>query len=193
LSRPACFLDRDGTLTEDRGYARGPEEIALLPGAAAAVRQLNGGGVAVVLISNQSGVGRGYFSMADLELQHDRLQALLMREGARLDAIYVCPHRPDEGCACRKPATGLLVQAAAELDLALTRSWLIGDREEDVATGERGAAGGVLVRTGLGEETFRRLGPARFPEGRVFPDLLAAVTYLLAAEWRVGEGGRRAQ
>jgi len=182
MSRPACFLDRDGTLTEEREYARRAEDIVLLAGAAAAVRLLNRSGVAAVVISNQSGVGRGYFTLEDLAAQHEKLRELLGAEGARLDRIYFCPHRPDEGCACRKPATGLLARAARDLDVDLQRSWMVGDRAEDVAAGERGAAGGLLVRTGYGERT---LGEGAVAADLALPDVLAAVRHLLATAWQV--------
>lgn len=188
MIRPACFLDRDGTLTEERGYARTADQVALLPGAAEAVALLNQAGVAAVLISNQSGIGRGYFTAEDLAAQHEKLRELLAGEGARLDGMYTCPHHPDAGCDCRKPAPGLLTRAARELDLDLPHSWMVGDREEDVAAGERGAAGGLLVRTGYGEDTLRSAPLGRIAPDRVFADLLAAVRHLLAGEWRKAGG-----
>ncbi len=185
MSRPACFLDRDGTLTEERGYARTPEEVVLLPGAGAAVRLLNQAGAAAVVISNQSGVGRGYFSMEDLAAQHKKLRELLAAEGAGLDAIYACPHHPQAGCDCRKPETALLSLAARELDLDLARSWLVGDREEDLEAGERGAAGGLLVRTGYGEATLHRASRRAIAPDRIFADVEAAVGHLVRNVWRL--------
>ncbi len=203
MARPACFLDRDGTLVLDRGYARSAAEIALLPGAAAAVRRLNERGIAAVVVSNQSGIGRGYFTAQDLAAQHGRLKELLAAEGAVLDGIYSCPHHPEDGCACRKPA-GLLVHAAArELDLDLARSYAIGDKTADVELGARWLAGGLLVRTGVGEATLAAGGAGAGAGGagaggagaggagtagagatdRVFADVLAAVTHLLATAW----------
>jgi len=180
VSRPACFLDRDGTLTEERGYAATAADVVLLPGAGAAVRLLNRSGMAAVVISNQSGVGRGFFTLEDVAAQHEQLRQLLAAEDARLDGIYFCPHLPEAGCDCRKPGTALLVQAARELDLDLGRSWMVGDREEDVATGERGAAGGLLVLTGYGDDTRRQAPAGRLAPGQVFADVFAAVTHLLA-------------
>jgi histidinol-phosphate phosphatase family protein len=188
MSRPACFLDRDGTLTEERGYARTAEEILLLPGAAAAVRLLNERGVAAVVVTNQSGVGRGYFTLEDLAAQHEKLRALLAAEDATLDGIYACPHHPDAECDCRKPQTALIQLAARELDLDLGRSWMVGDREEDLMLGERGAAGGILVRSGYGNLALSELKPVSLDPARVFADVLAAVTHLIATAWSSESG-----
>ena len=184
MPRPACFLDRDGTLVVDRGYARRAEEIALLPGAAAAVRRLNERGIAAVLLSNQSAIGRGLCTAQDVAAQNERLRALLAAAGAVLDGIYSCPHRPEEGCACRKPAGALVAAAARELDLDLARSYAIGDKAADVELGTRWLAGGLLVRTGVGEATVAAAGAAAYPAERVFADVLAAVMHLLATAWR---------
>lgn len=183
MARPACFLDRDGTLTVDRGYARSAAEIALLAGAAAAVRRLNERGIAAVLVSNQSGIGRGYCTPQDLAAQHERLIELLAAESAYLDGIYFCPHRPEAGCTCRKPAGDLVHTAARELDLDLARSYAIGDKAADVELGARWLAGGLLVLTGAGEATLAADGAGEYAADRVFADVLAAVTHLLATAW----------
>jgi histidinol-phosphate phosphatase family protein len=182
--RPAVFLDRDGTLTEERVYAATPDEIVLLPGAGAAVSALNESAVAAVLITNQSGVGRGLFTLGDLHAQHERLEALLRAEGAHLDGIYFCPHHPDAKCRCRKPGPGLLESAARELGLDLARSFVIGDRADDTLLGERFTAGGLLVLTGYGRDM---LVEGEVVEGRVkvFPEVHAAVRHALA---RIGAG-----
>jgi histidinol-phosphate phosphatase family protein len=174
------FLDRDGTLIEDRHYARSASEIVLLPGAGEAVQALNRAGVAAVVISNQSGVGRGYFTLADLALQHAELARQLAAEGGALDGIYICPHRPDEGCACRKPGGALVAQAAAELGLDLAKSWIVGDKPEDLAVAALGLAGAFLVGTGHGAETAARLTGEIAPEA-VVPDVRAAVSQVLRA------------
>ena len=176
---PACFLDRDGTVTEERGYAASAEAIALLPGVGAAIARLNAAGIAAIVVTNQSGIGRGYFDEAALAAQHDRLRELLAAEGARLDGLYHCPHLPTAGCDCRKPATGMLARAAAELGLDLTRSWMVGDRVADVECGARGAAGGLLVLTGYGRESVASAGE-EFRPAQVCADLSAAVAWLLA-------------
>ena len=178
--RPAVFLDRDGTLIEDRHYARLASEIVLLPGAGEAVKALNRAGVAAVVVSNQSGIARGYFTHGDLALQHAELARQLAAEGGALDGIYVCPHHPDEGCACRKPGGALVAQAAAELGLDLAKSWIVGDKPEDLAVAAHGLAGAFLVRTGRGAETAARLAGEIAPEV-VVPDVRAAVRQVLRA------------
>jgi D-glycero-D-manno-heptose 1,7-bisphosphate phosphatase len=173
------FLDRDGTLIEERGYAATPDQVALLPGAAQAVARLNRAGVAAIVITNQSGIGRGYFTQTAVDAQHQRLRELLAAGGARLDAVYVCPHHPDHGCDCRKPRTGMLERAAEELDIDLGRSWVIGDRSADVECGRQGAAGGLLVRTGYGQQYLDDQ-PARTATLEVFDTVLEAVVEVLA-------------
>ena len=134
-SRPAVFLDRDGTLIEDVGYPSRPEQVRLLPGAAESLRTLHTSGLALVLVSNQSGVGRGYFDQTDAEAVHERFVELLADAGASLDAAYYCFHAPDEDCACRKPAPGMILDAAADLDLELGRSFVVGNSHADVEAG----------------------------------------------------------
>lgn len=143
----AVFLDRDGTLMEDRHYVSRPEDVVLLPGAAAAVRRLNDSGVAVVVITNQSGIARGLFDVAAYERVRVRLDELLAAEGARLDATYYCPHHPDVTgpCACRKPGRALYEQASDDLSLDPGRSAFVGDRARDVAPAKAFRGRGVLV------------------------------------------------
>lgn len=132
--RRAVFLDRDGTLIEDRHYIGHPEDVVLLPGAVDAIRQLNEGGVLAVVITNQSGIARGKFSEREYETVRARLDELLAARGARLDATFVCPHHPDftGACDCRKPKPALFERAAAELGIDLARSFGVGDRWRDV-------------------------------------------------------------
>jgi D-glycero-D-manno-heptose 1,7-bisphosphate phosphatase len=137
--QPAVFLDRDGVLNVDRGYAHKPEDIELIPGAAAAVRLLNEAGYYVLVVTNQSGVARGLYSEAAIENVHKHMQDVLKAEGAHIDAFYYCPHHP-EGlvkefaihCRCRKPEPGMLEQAAQDWPIDLGRSFLIGDRDNDL-------------------------------------------------------------
>jgi histidinol-phosphate phosphatase family protein len=149
--RERCaFLDRDGTLIVEKHYLRDPGAVELLPRAADGLRELRGLGFRLVLVTNQSGVGRGYFGVADVEAVHSRLEALLAAAGVRLDGIYWCPHRPEEGCACRKPAPGLVERACADLALDPTRSVMIGDKACDIEMGRRCGMTTILVRTGHG-------------------------------------------
>ncbi len=180
--RPAVFLDRDGTLIEEVAFLSRPEQVRLLPGAGRAVADLNRAGYAVALVTNQSGVARGLFTVEDLGRIHDRLTQLLAEEGARLDGLYFCPHHPEgaipefaRSCGCRKPGPGLFHQAAQELRLDPARSIWVGDRWRDLAAAAPFGGRSVLVLTGYGlEETGR-------PECRptlVAPDLRRAVEWI---------------
>jgi D-glycero-D-manno-heptose 1,7-bisphosphate phosphatase len=187
-SRPAVFIDRDGTLTEEVGYVNHPSRLRLLPRAAAAVRRLNEAGVAAVVVTNQAGIARGYFSEDVLRAVDDTLRAQLARAGARLDGLYACVHHPSEGappyralCECRKPRPGLLLRAAAELGLDLTRSTIVGDKASDLVPGRAVGAAAVLVLTGYGrgEWEYRRPHFEVEPD-HVAGDLLDAVDWALA-------------
>lgn len=210
--RPAVFLDRDGTLVEERGYITDANELALLPGAGEAVRLLNEAGLAVVLTTNQSAVARGMVNETRLNSLHGRLQELLGGHGARLDAVYHCPHHPRCGggvracagpiaqrseenggayrpCACRKPLPGMMLRAAADLGLDLGSSFVIGDNWTDLQAAAACGATGVLVRTGSGTRALA--GPCPLaPEsaGRWFAaaGLEEAVMRAVAGGWEAG-------
>jgi D-glycero-D-manno-heptose 1,7-bisphosphate phosphatase len=183
---PAVFIDRDGTLTEEVGYVNHPKRLRLLPGSAEAIRRLNRSGVKAVMVTNQSGVARGYFTEEVLQAVNEALVSQLKAEGAYLDGLYVCVHHPTVGappyrtvCDCRKPEPGLLRRAASDLGLDLSRSWTVGDKISDVLAGRRAGTGSILVLTGygLGEWEFRR---SRWPTepDHVAEDLLAAVEWI---------------
>ena len=181
--RPAVFLDRDGTINEEMGYINHVSRFRLLPDAVPAIRRLNEAGLPVVVVTNQSGAARGYFSPALVEEVHRHLQDLLAREGARLDAIYTCLHAPDAGCSCRKPKPGLLLQAAADLGLDLSRSYLVGDRYMDIQTAANAGVQGILVLTGygLGEfELFHQTNPTQ--PVHVAKNLLEAAEFIITKE-----------
>jgi D-glycero-D-manno-heptose 1,7-bisphosphate phosphatase len=152
--RRAVFLDRDGTIVEDPppGYLHDRAKVRLLPGAAEAIRRLNSAGFLVVTVSNQSGIARGLYRVAEYDAVQRRLAQLLEAHGARLDGAYFCPHHPDltGPCDCRKPGTKLFRDAAAALGIDLARSWFVGDRLSDVAPGETLRGRGLLVTTGEG-------------------------------------------
>jgi D-glycero-D-manno-heptose 1,7-bisphosphate phosphatase len=162
----AVFLDRDGTIIKDVTYLSRPEQVELLPGAAEAIARINAALVPVVVVTNQSGVGRGYFSIADYERTERRMNELLAERGAHIDATYYCPHRPDENCACRKPGSLLFEQAAADLGFDLSKALLIGDRLRDIEPGMSSGATLVLVptRTTPGDEVERATETARVAE-----------------------------
>jgi len=188
MLRPAVFIDRDGTLTEEVGYVNHPRRLRLLPRSAEAIRRLNAAGVPAVVVTNQSGVARGYFSPNILESVNATLIELLKDAGASLDGVYVCPHHPTEGeppfradCDCRKPRPGLLRRAAADLDLDLGASVMVGDKASDVETAPAVGARSVLVLTGygLGEWEYHR-SRFRVAPDHVAEDLLDAVEWALA-------------
>ena len=154
-SRPAVFLDRDGTIVDDPGFLHRAADVRLLPGAAAAIARLNAAGWPVVVVTNQSGIARGLYDVAPYESVQRRLDELLEAAGARVDAIYFCPHHPDftGPCDCRKPGTALFQRAAKDLHLDLTRSWFVGDRDSDVEPAKALGGRGIL----LGGSAARRL------------------------------------
>jgi D-glycero-D-manno-heptose 1,7-bisphosphate phosphatase len=144
-TRSAVFADRDGTVIEDPGYLSDPAGVKLLPGAADALRALRDLGFRLVVVSNQSGIGRRLISDDEARAVHDRFMAELERHGVRLDDVRYCPHAPHEGCACRKPLPGLLVEAAEKLGVELSRSFMVGDKPSDVEAGRRAGCTTVLL------------------------------------------------
>jgi heptosyltransferase II len=149
LDGVTVFLDRDGTLNYDPGYLKVAAELKLLAGVGPALARLKGAGAKLVVVTNQSGVGRGIITLKDLEAIHARLEGLLEQEGAALDAIYFCPHHPDDGCRCRKPNVGMVERAVSELQLNLRRSYLIGDHARDIQMAHRVGAKAILFTPGL--------------------------------------------
>ena len=176
--RAALFVDRDGTLLREREYLSEPNDVELLPGVAGALREVRSAGHPVVVISNQSGVGRGYFTEARAHAVMARMRERLRAEGVELDAIRFCPHVPEAGCDCRKPGGRLLREAADDLRLSLRDSVMVGDRWLDVDAGRGVGAAGVLVRTGYGAGE-ERLGADRPPADAVVDDLAAAARWFL--------------
>jgi D-glycero-D-manno-heptose 1,7-bisphosphate phosphatase len=186
--RAAVLIDRDGCLTEEVGYVNHVSRIRLLPRTADAIRRLNGAGVPAVMVTNQAGIARGYFTEALLHAVNAEMVRQLAAAGARLDGLYVCPHHPTEGeppyrmvCDCRKPRPGLLQRAARDLRLDLAGSVMVGDKISDVAVGQSVGAAGVLVLTGYGrgEWEHQRAQWTSKPD-HVAEDLLDAVDWALA-------------
>ena len=149
--RPAVFLDRDGTIAEEVGYLNHANRFRMFPFVAAAIHRLNEAGLPVVVVSNQSGVGRGYFPESLVHSVNEMMKRELAAAGARIDAIYYCPHTSADHCDCRKPKTALLERAAREHSLELGRSFVVGDRYGDIELARNVRARGILVRTGYGE------------------------------------------
>jgi len=146
----AVFVDRDDTLMVDVKYCTDPALVQLIPGAAQGLRSLRKAGYRVVVVTNQSGIGRGYFDTETLERVHNRLRNELRRAGTDYDALYYCPHTPEEDCQCRKPKPGLLLKAASELDIDLASSYMVGDRDLDVGAGKAAGTKTILIsRTDL--------------------------------------------
>jgi len=147
--RPAVFLDRDGVLNQESDeFIKTPEELKVLQGAPEAVKRLNDAGFVTVVITNQSGVGRGIFSEETLRAMHAKLLAEVESAGGRIQSFYYCPHLPEDGCDCRKPAPGMLRRAAEEHGIDFDRSYFVGDRPEDIACGASVGAKTILVLTG---------------------------------------------
>ncbi len=196
MPKPLCditvFLDRDGTLNLDSGYIASPTELVLFSGAAGAVARLNKAGLRVVLVTNQSGVARGFFTIAELHDIHEKLQSVLKTEGAWLDAIFVCPHHPEEHCWCRKPNPGLLDQAATQFGLDLTCSYVVGDKDIDLELAHRVGALGVLVMTGPSSpEALKAMESGKLKVEYVASSVNEAVDWILQDVMKKydGEGG----
>jgi D-glycero-D-manno-heptose 1,7-bisphosphate phosphatase len=189
VSRPAVFLDRDGTLTEERGYIDRPDRLALYPWTGDALRLLRRAGFALVVVTNQSGVGRGLFDEALLDRLHRELDARLP-PGAVPDRYYYCPHLPDarleryrQACRCRKPGPGMIEQACLDLGLDPARSVMVGDRWVDVESGQAAGTRGVLVRTGHGARQADAP-PAGARADAILGNLMEAVGWILRSSSR---------
>ena len=169
--RKLIALDRDGTIIVEREYLSSPDQVELLPGAAAGMRAMLDAGFSLVIVTNQSAVGRGYIDTIRLDEIHQRLRALLAAERVTLDGIYVCPHTPDDGCSCRKPQPALLMQAAKELGCNLGNCFVIGDKPCDIELGQAVGATTFLVRTGYGA---KHEADGRVKADHVVDDLTAA-------------------
>lgn len=172
----AVFLDRDGTIARDVNYCRRVEDLEILPTVPQGIRLLNDHGFKVAVITNQSGIARGYFSEETLSLIHQKMKNELAESDARVGAIYFCPHHPDEGCLCRKPLPALLLQAADEMGVDLQLSYMVGDAAKDVQAGQAAGCKTVLVTTGPDQENI---------EGEARPPDHVADSLYEAAEWIV--------
>lgn len=148
LAGVTVFLDRDGTVNRDTGYITSPQELDLFPGVVEAVASLNRAGARVVLVTNQSAIARGFMTVDQLQTIHAVLLSRLEAGGARLDAVYYCPHHPHDGCRCRKPQPAMIHRAAADLALDLSRAYVIGDQPRDIELARRVGARAVLVLSG---------------------------------------------
>jgi D-glycero-D-manno-heptose 1,7-bisphosphate phosphatase len=180
LSKAAVFLDRDDTIIKDKSYLSDPDEIEILKGAAEAIRLLNSRNIPVIVITNQSGIARGIFDEERLRIIHERLLALLGEQGAKVDAIYYCPHLPEGtvekyavACTCRKPNTGMFLQAADDFGLDLSLCFMVGDKPEDIEVIHKVGGKGVFMQT----EKYRNSG---YQADFTAYDLIQAVQWILS-------------
>lgn len=172
--QPAIFLDRDGVIIENRDdYVRSWADVVFIPSALEALAALASTPYAVVIATNQAGIGRGFLTLADAEDINNRLKAEIVRAGGRVNGIYMCPHKPEDNCDCRKPRPGMLRRAAFDLSLDLSRSWMIGDALTDLQAGRAAGINSLLVLTGRGlkQKTLHGLDGG-------YPDLAAALEHI---------------
>ncbi len=184
--RAAAFLDRDGTITSERGYVTRPEDVALIDGAAAAICELNEAGILAVIVSNQSGVARGLMSEEDMAAVHAATESLLSAEGAQLSGAYYCPNHPNgtlerytRDATCRKPALGMLELAIRDLDIDVAQSTMVGDQVTDVEFANRAGIPAVLVMTGKGAAHLELARERGLSVAAQVSDLGAAVRWII--------------
>ncbi|WP_028579144.1 D-glycero-beta-D-manno-heptose 1,7-bisphosphate 7-phosphatase [Desulfogranum japonicum] len=187
--KPAVFLDRDGTINEQMGYINHISRFILLPDVAKAIALLNQEEIPVIIVTNQSGLARGYFPATLLDEVHAKMAVELAEQGAHVDGIYICPHHPEakerqyrEDCNCRKPKPGLLEQAAEDFNIDLKRSFVVGDRWSDIRCGAAVGAAPILVLTGYGKGDAQYIGPGQsIQPDYIAENLLAAVRWIIAS------------
>jgi D-glycero-D-manno-heptose 1,7-bisphosphate phosphatase len=186
VKRPAVFLDRDGTIIADAEYLSDPSQIKLFSKTPEALRLLRKAGFYLFVVSNQSGVARGYFSEGMVRTVHQRLQRMLKAKGTHIDAFFYCPHYPDgkvkaysKVCNCRKPAIGMIQQAARKYPIDLKHSYVVGDKMDDLLLACKAKlAGGLLVRTGNGRRSEKKLKITSLPKSAVVSDILGAAKWI---------------
>jgi D,D-heptose 1,7-bisphosphate phosphatase len=184
----AVFLDRDGVINEEVGYLNSLDKLKIIPGAYKAIRLINESGMKAVVISNQAGVAKGFFTEEFVRKTNDCLQMILSQHGAYINSFYYCPHHPTEGtepyrqiCDCRKPAPGMLIKAAQDLNIDLKKSYFVGDRFHDMEAAKKARVKGILVKTGYSSELLQDDGQDKAtPESK--PDFIAA-DILEAVRW----------
>ena len=186
LGRPAVFLDRDGTINEQMGYINHPSRFLILPGVAEAIGLLNRNDYLVIIISNQSGVARGYFPIDLVHEVHDLLNEALREKDCAVDGIFFCPHHPRgfvpeyrQECDCRKPKTGLIDQTRKAFDIDMSNSYVVGDRYLDIELANRLNLKGILVKTGYGRGEIEHILPGKQQPAHIAEDLLRAVEWIV--------------
>lgn len=183
---PAVFLDRDGVLIENRSdYVRDWSQVSIFPDTPAALSSLRNAGYKIIIITNQSAVGRGLISVQAAEEINRRLVGKIQQDGGHIDAVYMCPHQPEDFCECRKPKPGLLLKAAEDLSLDLSRSWMIGDAWSDLLAGRAASLHRIiLVRTGRGNGQLLETTPGGLDSYLVVNDVLAAAQAITSTKDR---------
>lgn len=197
MKKSAVFLDRDGTINEDVGYPSEYSQVKIYPASFEAVSKFNKAGLMTIVITNQSGIGRGLLTEEALEDIHKKMSASFAEKKARLDAFYYCPHyersltpRYKQACNCRKPNPGLALQAAVDFDIDLRRSYIVGDKVEDIQLGWNIQATAVLVLTGYGRESLPKLKDLGFEPAHVVEGILEAAAWILEREKKIAASGR---
>jgi D-glycero-D-manno-heptose 1,7-bisphosphate phosphatase len=186
----AVFLDRDGTINEEVGYLDSLDKLKIIPAAYEAIRLINLSGMKAIVVTNQSGVARGFFNEKLVRQTHEAIQAALLQKKASIDKFYYCPHHPTEGtgiylqnCNCRKPLPGMLLQAAHDLDIELGSSYMVGDTDRDMEAAKKIGVKGILVKTGYGREVLQDVDPDAATAGNnpdfVAEDILEAVKWIM--------------
>lgn len=175
------ILDRDGVINEDSdSYIKSPDEWIPIPGSLEAIGRLTGAGYKVAVVTNQSGIARGYYDLATLEAMHDKMRRLAAQFGGQIDKIVFCPHGPDDGCDCRKPEPGMLLQVAEYFDMSLKNVFMVGDTRSDIEAAWNAGAMPILVKSGKGERTLADSGVAEITTGvPVYANLSRFVDELL--------------
>lgn len=180
MKQPAIFLDRDGVIIENcSNYVRSWADVEIFPQAIEALAAVRDCPYRIVLVTNQSAVGRGHITIETAAAINDRLLEVVRAAGGRVDAVYMCPHGPDDGCDCRKPLPGLLLRAAEEMDIDLSRSVMIGDALTDVRAGQAAELPAILLRTGRGRDQERLPAADSLPPFQIFDTLADALHYLI--------------
>ena len=174
----AVFVDRDGTLNDDRGYVTSPEQLVVFPGVPKALARVNYLGIKVILVTNQSAIGRGFMTPEDLQRIHQKLKDLLRAHDGHIDAVYYCPHHPNEDCVCRKPNIAMIQQAASEFSLDLPRCYFVGDKSSDLEAAHRAGVPGVLVMS-----SDYSAGAVKASDLGKFPIAFKAESFVEAVNW----------
>ena len=187
MGQRGVFLDRDGTINEEVEYLSNVDQLKLIDGATEAIRLLNNAGYKVVVITNQSGIARGYITEAQVKAIHTELEKMLQKENAHIDGIYYCPHHPEAevdayrvDCDCRKPKPGMLMQAANDLGIDLKNSFIVGDKISDLGAGDAAGCRKILVRTGYGKEMEKELRNVSFQADHITDNVLDAVKWIIS-------------